>query len=113
MPFSSGYCIPSGILNPGLRKSFPSDHATVASPACEIADRIVAAMSEVQWRAKPDTRQNDVGLRHIEQWRADPQSSSFHASLRPCCDSRFKCPDKFWAAVRIPGIIHDISPEIN
>src|SRR6478736_8438888 len=109
----SEYCIPGGILNPGLRKSLSSDDTTITPSACEVADRIVAAMSEVQWGAEPDAGSNDVGLRHVEQGGTDPQRSSFYTGLRSCSDGRFECTDEFRPAIRIAGIIQDIGPEID
>src|SRR5690242_21301764 len=95
----SEYCIPGRILNPGLCKSFPSDHTTIASSACEVADRIVAAMGEVQRGAEPDAGSNDVGLGHVEQGGTDPQRRSLLTSLRSCSDGRFECTDEFRPAV--------------
>src|SRR4029079_10715945 len=109
----SEYCIPGGILNPGLRKSFSSDDTTITPSACEVADRIVAAMGEMQRGFEPDAGSNDVGLRHGEQGGTDPQRSSFHTSPRSCSDGRFECTDEFRAAIRIAGIIQHIGPEIN
>ncbi len=41
---SSGYCIPSRILNPCLREAFTSDEAAITPSASQVAHRIVATM---------------------------------------------------------------------
>src|SRR6476660_5117863 len=99
----SEYCIPGGILNPGLRKSFSSDDTTITPSACEVADRIVAAMGEVQRGAESDAGSNDVGLGHVEQGGTDLQRGSLHTGLRSCSDDRFECPDEFRPTIRIAG----------
>src|SRR5207342_1675642 len=107
------YRIRDRIYNPDFRKSFLSNHATIASPTSLLSHRIVTTMGQMKRDMKCDPLPDDVRFRQAQQGGFDMEWVPFHAGFRAFLHRRFKCANEFRPAVWIAGIVEHIRAKID
>src|SRR5215475_13222924 len=110
---SLSYRIGDGISNSGLGKSLPTNEATIASPASQRANRIVATVSEFKRHAQLDPLPDDLSLGAHQQRRPYLEHSPFRSRFRSFVHRGFKRTDESWSAVGIAGVVENVRAEVN
>src|SRR5262245_46438918 len=107
------YRISCGIYNPSRPKPVAPDAATVALPAGQIANRIIATMRQRERHPERHAFPNDFRFGQRKQRRLDSQSPSLNTSLGAFFHGLFKSPHELRAAIRIPRIVEHIGAEVD